>query len=136
MCVMNPSPPRGHLPLHICNADCLPFQIGGSLIKLVYFSREVHSTDPGGRLNFQIFETDRIDDCVEFMKHLCDKQLALNGSRPGELCVMATGGGAYKFYDKIRDVLGVDVLREDEMECLIIGELPLGVVFRGSQPND
>lgn len=56
------------------------------------------------------------------MKHLRDKQLALNGSRPGELCVMATGGGAYKFYDKIRDALGVDVLREDEMECLIIGE--------------
>ena len=91
------------------------------MIKLVYFSREVHSTDPGGRLNFQNFETDRIDDCVEFMRDLRDKQLALNGSRPGELCVMATGGGAYKFYDKIREALGVDVLREDEMECLIIG---------------
>lgn len=97
-------------------------QIGGSLIKLVYFSREVHSTEPGGRLNFQNFETDRIDDCVEFMKHLRDKQLTLNGSEPGQLCVMATGGGAYKFYDKIRDALGVDVLREDEMECLMIGK--------------
>lgn len=97
-------------------------QIGGSLIKLVYFSREVHSTEPGGRLNFQNFETDRIDDCVEFMKHLRDKQLTLNGSEPGQLCVMATGGGAYKFYDKIRDALSVDVLREDEMECLMIGK--------------
>lgn len=103
------------------SADCMR-QIGGSLIKLVYFSREVHSTDSGGRLNFQIFETDRIDDCVDYMKHLCEKQLELNGSKLGELCVMATGGGAYKFYDKIRDALGVDVLREDEMECLIIGE--------------
>ena len=56
------------------------------------------------------------------MSHLNAKQ-ALNGSRPGELCVMATGGGAYKFYDKIRDVLDVDVIREDEMECLIIGKL-------------
>lgn len=55
------------------------------------------------------------------MRHLRDNQLALNGSQPGELCVMATGGGAYKFYDKIREALGVDVLREDEMECLIIG---------------
>lgn len=98
-----------------------PRQIGGSLIKLVYFSREAHSTEPGGRLNFQSFETDRVDDCVELMKHLRDKHLELNGPRPGELCVMATGGGAYKFYDKIRDALGVDVLREDEMECLIIG---------------
>jgi len=67
------------------------------------------------------FETDRIDDCVEFMKQLKVKQQKLNGSRPGELCVMATGGGAYKYYDKIHEALGVDVLREDEMECLIIG---------------
>lgn len=44
-----------------------------------------------------------------------------NGSAPYELCVMATGGGAYKFYDMLRDALGVNVLREDEMECLIIG---------------
>jgi len=72
-------------------------------------------------LNFINFETDRIDDCVEFMKQLKIKQQKLNGSKPGELCVMATGGGAFKFYDKIREALGVDVLREDEMECLIIG---------------
>ncbi|KAJ6784273.1 hypothetical protein PWT90_03915 [Aphanocladium album] len=97
--------------------------IGGSLIKLVYFSREVDQTDPGGRLTFQTFETDRIDDCVEFMRDLRDRQLKLTGSRPSDLAVMATGGGAYKFYDKIRDALGVDVSREDEMECLIIGIL-------------
>jgi len=34
---------------------------------------------------------------------------------------MATGGGAYKYYDKIKETLGVDVHREDEMESLIIG---------------
>ncbi|MBE3048069.1 type II pantothenate kinase [Candidatus Bathyarchaeota archaeon] len=104
--------------------------MGGSLAKLVYFTREAHSTQPGGRLNFHNFETDKIDDCLEFMSHLNAKQ-ALNGSRPGELCVMATGGGAYKFYDKIREALDVDVIREDEMECLIIGKFPF--VCRG--PN-
>ncbi|GJN67310.1 hypothetical protein PLIIFM63780_004751 [Purpureocillium lilacinum] len=109
------------LPYHTAVVSHIAVDIGGSLIKLVYFSREVHSTEPGGRLNFQSFETDRVDDCVELMKNLRDKQLELNGSQPSELCVMATGGGAYKFYDKIRDALGVDVLREDEMECLIIG---------------
>lgn len=91
------------------------------MAKLVFFSRELHSREPGGRLNFINFETDRIDDCVEFMKQLKIKQQMLNGSKPGELCVMATGGGAYKYYDKIKDALEVDVLREDEMECLIIG---------------
>ncbi|KAK5998747.1 Pantothenate kinase [Cladobotryum mycophilum] len=109
------------LPNHTAVVSHIAVDIGGSLVKLVYFTREISSTDPGGRLNFQTFETDRIDDCCEFMKHLRDKQLTLNGSRPGELCVMATGGGAYKFYDGIRQALGVDVFREDEMECLIIG---------------
>ncbi|KAI1379986.1 fumble-domain-containing protein [Hypoxylon crocopeplum] len=109
------------LPNHTAVVSHIAVDIGGSLAKLVYFSREAHSTEPGGRLNFQSFETDRIDECIEFMAHLKDKQLALNGSKPGELCVMATGGGSYKFYDKIRERLGVDVLREDEMECLIIG---------------
>jgi type II pantothenate kinase len=87
----------------------------------VYFSREPGSTEPGGRLNFITFETEKIDTCLDFMKQLKIKQQMLNGSRPGELCVMATGGGAYKYYDEIREALGVEVLREDEMECLIIG---------------
>lgn len=79
------------------------------------------------------FETDRIDDCIKFMQSLKDKQQALNGSRPGELCVMATGGGAFKYYDKIRQALGVDVLREDEMECLIIGKSQTYIVgFRST----
>ena len=58
----------------------MPGQIGGSLAKLVYFSREANSTEPGGRLNFLSFETDRIDDCIEFMKDLKDRQQTLNGS--------------------------------------------------------
>ncbi|KAM0246706.1 hypothetical protein ACHAQJ_010121 [Trichoderma viride] len=109
------------LPNHTAIVSHIAVDIGGSLVKLVYFSREVDSTDPGGRLNFQYFETDRIDDCIEFMKLLRDKHKALNGWRSQELCVMATGGGAYKFYDKIRDALEVEVLREDEMACLIAG---------------
>ncbi|KAF4124620.1 type II pantothenate kinase [Geosmithia morbida] len=108
------------LPNHTAVVSHIAVDIGGSLIKLVYFSREVDSTDSGGRLNFQSFETDHIDDCVVFMRGLRD-QLTLNGSRPSELSVMATGGGAYKFYNKIRAALDVDVSREDEMECLIIG---------------
>ncbi|KAH8803191.1 pantothenate kinase-like protein [Xylogone sp. PMI_703] len=109
------------LPNHTAVVSHIAADIGGSLAKLVYFSREPESREPGGRLNFLSFETDHIDDCIAFMKELKMKQQALNGSKPGELCVMATGGGAYKYYDKIKDALDVDVLREDEMECLIIG---------------
>ena len=92
-------------------------QIGGSLAKLVYFSRETGSKDGGGRLNFLNFETDRIDACIDFIQELKHKQSHINGSSPAQLCVMATGGGAYKFYDRMRDVLHVDVVREDEMGC-------------------
>src|SRR6187551_950877 len=101
-------------------------QIGGSLAKLVYFSREANSTEPGGRLNFVNYETDRIDDCIAFVGELKNRQQTLDGPRPGELSVMATGGGAYKYYDRIRERLGVDVLREDEMECLIMGRVVRG----------
>lgn len=73
-------------------------------------------------MNFLNFETDRIDLCIDFLQQLKQKQLKLNGSTASQLCVMATGGGAYKFYDRIKDALGVEIIREDEMECLIIGE--------------
>ena len=72
-------------------------------------------------MNFLKFEVDRIERCFEFVQELKTKQQTLNGSEPGELCVMATGGGAYKYYDEMKRVLGVEVLREDEMECLIMG---------------
>ena len=35
--------------------------------------------------------------------------------------VMATGGGAHMFYQRLIDELGVEVHREEEMECLILG---------------
>lgn len=109
------------LPNHTAVVSHIAIDIGGSLAKLVYFSREAHSTEPGGRLNFISYETEHIDDCLEFMRRIKRKHQRLNGGGPSDLCVMATGGGAYKYYDMIREVLGVDVLREDEMECLIIG---------------
>ncbi|KAF2457796.1 pantothenate kinase [Lineolata rhizophorae] len=116
------------LPNHTAVVSHIAVDIGGSLAKLVYFSRETgtdKSKQPevelGGRLNFLKFETDKIDACVEFMRRLQRDHHAANGHGGPELCVMATGGGAFKYYDKIRDALGVEVLREDEMECLIIG---------------
>ena len=109
------------LPNHRAVVSHVALDIGGSLAKLVYFSREPHSKELGGRLNFLKFETENIGKCFEFIQQLKTKQQTLNGSEPGELCVMATGGGAYKFYDEMKKILDVEVLREDEMECLIIG---------------
>jgi len=87
----------------------------------VYFSREPDSRELGGRLNFLKFETNRIDQCFDFIHKLDTEQQSLNGTKPGALCVMATGGGAYKYYEEMKNILGVEVLREDEMNCLIMG---------------
>ena len=67
------------------------------------------------------FEADRIDRCLEFVVRLKADQQSLNGDNCEELCVIATGGGAFKHYDTMKKVLGIEVIREDEMECLILG---------------
>ncbi|KAI4207732.1 MAG: hypothetical protein LQ346_000382 [Caloplaca aetnensis] len=95
--------------------------IGGSLAKLVYFSHELDSEHVGGRLNFLKYETDQIDQCLGFIKKLQDDLQSQTGSRMGKMSIMATGGGAYKYYDQMKQVLGVEILREDEMDCLIMG---------------
>ncbi|KAL6245715.1 hypothetical protein RBB50_007714 [Rhinocladiella similis] len=126
------------LPHHTDVVSHVAVDIGGSLAKLVYFSREPGSTHGGGRLNFVNFETDRLDLCIDFIQELKQTHSKLNGSAPHQLCVMATGGGAFKFYNRMREVLHVDVIQEDEMECLIIGldffitEIP-GEVFTYSE---
>ncbi|WEW57455.1 pantothenate kinase [Emydomyces testavorans] len=111
------------LPHHTDVVSHVAVDIGGSLAKLVYFSPELGSSADGGRLNFLNFETERIDLCVDFLKRLKENHKSLNGSALGPLCIMATGGGAYKYYDHLKEELGVDIIREDEMECLII-EIP------------
>ncbi|KDQ13999.1 hypothetical protein BOTBODRAFT_44913 [Botryobasidium botryosum FD-172 SS1] len=80
---------------------------------------------PGGSLNFERFETDNIHECVEYIQALIDRSAVINGVSIDEMKkgvkIMATGGGAHKFYELFSNVLGVEVLREDEMECLIKG---------------
>lgn len=88
---------------------------------MVYFTRELNASDDGGRLNFMNFETHRIDLCIEFIKQLKQVHTRENGNSPETLCVVATGGGAYMYYDKLKEALEVDILREDEMQCLITG---------------
>ena len=110
------------LPNHTSVVSHVAADIGGSLAKVVYFTRENGHAESGGRLNFLSFETNKIDDCIEYLRHLQSKHKQNNGeSKAAELMVVATGGGAYKFYDKIKERLGVNVVREDEMECLIMG---------------
>ena len=43
---------------------------------------------------------------------------------------MATGGGSYKFYERMKKELDVEVVQEDEMECLIVGTPPTTTTTR------
>lgn len=80
---------------------------------------------PGGLLNFERFETDNIEACVEFVRALIERSAEVNGVSVEEMRsgvrLVATGGGAHQFYDLFASELGVPVEKEDEMECLIEG---------------
>lgn len=80
---------------------------------------------PGGSLNFERFETDNIDECVQYIQSLIERSAEINGVSLEEMRegvkIMATGGGAHRFHRLFSGTLGVEVLREDEMECLIEG---------------
>jgi len=62
---------------------------------------------------------------VEFIQDLIERSAKVNNVSIEEMRkgvkIMATGGGAHKFYEMFREQLQVDVMREDEMECLIEG---------------
>ena len=80
---------------------------------------------PGGSLNFERFETSNIEECVAFIHSLITRSATVNGVTEDEMKrsvkIMATGGGAHRFYELFSEELGVEVRREDEMECLIEG---------------
>ncbi|KAJ7729230.1 pantothenate kinase [Mycena maculata] len=96
----------------------------GTLVRDSILRRTVQHF-PGGSLNFERFETDAIDECVAFIQGLIERSAEANGVPIAEMRkgvkIMATGGGAHKFYELFRGTLRVEVRREDEMECLIEG---------------
>ncbi|KAM0965202.1 hypothetical protein ACFX2C_021142 [Malus domestica] len=119
----------------------LALDIGGSLIKLVYFSTNSDDSsssndslaasngDRGrpvleGKLHFAKFETQKINDCIDFIR---SKQLRLTGSEQrgasgsAKCVIKATGGGAFKYADLFKEKLGISLDKADEMDCLVAG---------------
>jgi pantothenate kinase len=79
-------------------------------------------------LNFVKFETEKIDDCIDFIRNLIAARRHPNSSElelKKKIVIKATGGGAHKFYDSFAQKLKVKVEKEDEMECLITGKKKL-----------
>ncbi|KAF7073859.1 hypothetical protein CFC21_078786 [Triticum aestivum] len=139
------------LPNQSDDISHLALDIGGSLIKLVYFSR--HADQPtedkrklstkrrleiftgarrsypvlGGRLHFVKFETGKLNECLDFIssKQLhrggVDSPSWRSGAQPDNIVIKATGGGAFKYADLFKERLGVSLEKEDEMDCLVAG---------------
>lgn len=80
---------------------------------------------PGGHINFERFETENIGALVTFISELITRSAEANGVSIDEMRrgvkIMATGGGGFKFGELFEEELRVEVLLEDEMECLIEG---------------
>ncbi|CAH8657571.1 unnamed protein product [Heterobilharzia americana] len=119
--------------------------IGGSLAKLVYkrvfryrrsiphqphksvdenklpfdfYEYEEHE-DEGQKLCFMKFETRNIEDCLEFIHLNIIRQSASSNRTINKIKV--TGGGAHRYRELICSKLGIELDKEDEMECLIRG---------------
>ncbi|KAI5845502.1 pantothenate kinase pank [Tricharina praecox] len=114
-----PVPRDIRLPHHQSSFSHMAIDIGGSLAKLVYFTRDPHGK--GGRLNFKSFETEKIDELIAFMGALIRSSEWARPPGKEKIQIMATGGGAYKYAERIQNAIGVEIRREDEMECLIGG---------------
>ncbi|KAG1173591.1 hypothetical protein G6F70_006840 [Rhizopus microsporus] len=94
--------------------------IGGSLAKIVYFTSSANRK--GGRLHFKKFETEKIDECIDYVAALMADARLEPRNNNNNLVLKATGGGAHLFYDKLKERLsGVIIEKEDEMDCLITG---------------
>lgn len=116
------------LPKHNSEVIHISVDIGGTLTKLVYFtkSKDTEQGRNGGKLHFKDFSTESFStEVLKFMIHLIKKSTNTK-SQPPITYILATGGGAHKFYQLMTDTfrkrkLPMKIVAEDEMECLIRG---------------
>lgn len=118
-----------NLPQHNDEIIHISVDIGGTLTKLVYFSTSSssRSSSTGGKLHFRDFQTENFKvEALRFMIHLISKSISQHTSRPPITYIMATGGGAHKFYNLMTKTfrkrkLPMKIIAKDEMACLIKG---------------
>jgi len=132
----------GERPLQWDAGTCLGVDFGGTLSKIVFFEpkevpgyasplaeyllnkttygnsgvRDSHlsffSDKLGGRLHFINFETSHTHGAIKVLKNM-----GVHNIRR----VHATGGGAFKFSQLIKDELGIRLLKQDELETVVRG---------------
>ncbi|KAI5956871.1 hypothetical protein KGF54_000489 [Candida jiufengensis] len=117
------------LPKHNDEIIHISVDIGGTLTKLVYFSKSTKNTKQigGGKLHFKDFQTENFkNEVMKFMIQLITRSISKENKNPPITYILATGGGAHKFYNLMTKTfrkknLPMKILAKDEMECLIKG---------------
>ena len=115
---------------HMQYVNHFAVDIGGSLVKLVYFSQGDEKSESqggparydrqGGRLHFVKFESSRLPKLFDFIQR--KRMHILEGDSEGlKPIVKATGGGAYKHAEDFSANLGLELEKVDEMESLVTG---------------
>ncbi|KAK6205335.1 fumble-domain-containing protein [Scheffersomyces amazonensis] len=113
------------LPRHNSEIIHISVDIGGTLTKLIYFTKS--SSSLGGRLHFKDFQTENFKhEVLKFLIKLVQKSVSKQQIQPPITYIMATGGGAHKFYQLMKKSfkkygLPMKIIAKDEMECLIKG---------------
>lgn len=93
----------------------ISLDIGGTLAKIIY------SPLDSNKILFHTIETERIDSFIKFLHSII---IHHNNGDYNTTQIIATGGGAFKFYDYLNNefpVLYDGIKQFDEMECLIKG---------------
>ncbi|KAG0667429.1 Pantothenate kinase [Monosporozyma unispora] len=93
----------------------IALDIGGTLAKIIY------SPLDSNKLMFHTIETEKIESFIKFLHNII---LKWNQSNYNTTMIIATGGGAFKFYDLLNNefpILYNKINQFDEMECLIKG---------------
>lgn len=117
------------LPQHNSKMIHISVDIGGTLTKLVYFTSSSHAlagSKSGGSLHFRDFQTGHFEQkALPFILKLVKRSVSTK-DLPPITYIMATGGGAHKFYQLMtktfkKHQLPMQIVKKDEMECLIKG---------------
>ncbi|KAL6454280.1 SPBC4B4.01c Pantothenate kinase [Candida maltosa Xu316] len=120
------------LPQHNDEIIHISVDIGGTLTKLVFFKKakttKGNKYEGGGKLYFQDFQTENFkNEAMKYMIKLISKSIdKKNTNSPPITYIMATGGGAHKFYNLMKKTfkkhkLPMKIIAKDEMACLIKG---------------
>lgn len=85
---------------------------------LTYGSTGVRDIDLGfqwhkGRFHFLNFETRKVENAIEMLRE--------NGLLMREPVLLATGGGAQKYAQLFKQTLGCELIKGDELACLLLG---------------